>query len=132
MKTSKRRTPRPPFKMLPNRTAQARYTWTDSHGKQHNSLHSGRAHFIWYQYVLIPLACGVTNEVEIRTSLGRDRGPWHKVRFTPDEAQAWIEDGYPLARVKARRLIASQRAKRGLPKFQRDSGARGTTRPEQS
>jgi hypothetical protein len=114
---------RMPFKMLPHRTAQSRYFWREIHGgkvmdssKVRKSLRSGRAHFIWMQYVLIPLACGVTDSVEIRESRGgRGYGPWHTITYTPDEAYARLMEFSGLQRASMKRLVESHRRKRGMP-----------------
>lgn len=104
-----------PFKMLPHRHAQSRYLSMDKRlGRERESLHSGRAHFIWMQYVLVPLACGVTEAVEIRENRGRERGPWHTITYTPDEAYALLMEFSGLQRASMKRLVATHRRKRDM------------------
>lgn len=102
--------PRQPFKMTAGRHAQSRYTFIDSKGKERHSHKSGRASFVWLHGVLIPLACGVTDQVEVSQGRG---APWHKVTGQ-DDAYRQIMDHYPM-QPGIKRLVRSHRTRRGLP-----------------
>lgn len=100
---------RPPFKMLSNRGAQTRYTWVDSKGVERQAIKSGRASYVWLHAVLIPLAIGQTNEVEIRRT---PDGPWHKVTGC-DEAYQQIMDHYKLM-TAMKRMVRRRRQAKGM------------------
>lgn len=96
---------RPPFKMLPSRHAVARYVGPDGR----KVVRSARASYVWQWYVLVAIASGATDSVEIREDR---RTTWHRVDYTHDEAYALIVEHY---NVGTRRMVESHRRRRGLP-----------------
>lgn len=103
--------PRQPFQMRGNRRAQARYTFIDSKGVERKVLKSGRASYVWLHAVLIPLACGVTESVEIRMDAPKT-GPWHTITGA-DDAYAQLLAYYPMMRA-TKRMVARRRAQKGM------------------
>jgi hypothetical protein len=105
--------PRQPFRMLGSTHADVRFTWTDNRGKRLEEVRSGRASFVWLHYVLLKLACGTTDSVEIRWGRGRSHGPWHTITGS-DDAYRQVLDHYRLQRRALKRIMDNHRARRGL------------------
>lgn len=99
---------RPPFKMLPARGATLRCD-----GK---FVVGGRASFAWETFLQRRIA-GVPGRYEIR--LTGPVGPWHKLDWTPEEAEEVYRAGLPKYRSGAviARLHGTREARRrrGLP-----------------
>lgn len=106
--------PKQPFRMLPSTRADARYTFVDSRGKEQKIVRSGRASFVWQRSVLLTLATGVADSVEIRWSRGPKHGPWHTITGA-DDAYRQVLDHYPLQRAGLKRIMDNHRRRRGLP-----------------
>jgi hypothetical protein len=105
--------PKQPFRMLGSTHADARFTWTDSRGVTKTVVRSGRSSFVWLYYVLMKLACGTTDSVEIRWGRGRNHGPWHAITGA-DDAYRQVLDHYPIQRAGLKRIMDNHRRKRGM------------------
>lgn len=95
-----------PFKMLPSRGAVLRCDG--------RFVISGRASFVFETY-LLRRAAGVPGEYEIRAA---DKGVWHKLAYTVEEADAELERVYVKlgkARLALARKTRETRIRRGLP-----------------